>query len=164
VILGAGAGIAGIAIGAHINIIQQVAGGLLIAFGLFIIASQRIPWLNFQKRLSLPRMRATGYGRSLLTGATFSLAWTPCVGPVLGGILALALTSGTAWHGAYLLAIYSLGLGLPFLILGILFDSINPWLKRLQRYTGIIQIASGVILITIGILTITNKLAWLATI
>jgi len=152
------------AIGAHINIIRQVAGSLLITFGLFIIVSQWVPWLNFQKQFSLPQNMATGYFRSLLTGATFSLAWTPCVGPVLGGILALALTSDTAWQGAYLLAIYSLGLGLPFLILGIVFDSINPWLKRLQRYTGIIQIASGLILITIGILTVTNKLAWLATI
>ena len=93
----------------------------------------------------------------------FSLAWTPCVGPILGSILALALGSETAWHGTYLLAAYSLGLGLPFLIVGIAFDSITPLLKRINRYSTIIYIFSGVLLIAVGILILTNRLVWFYT-
>ena len=101
-----------------------------------------------------------GYLRSFLTGGIFSLAWTPCVGPILGGILALALGSETAWQGAYLLAIYSLGLGLPFLVIGIAFDSVTPLLKRIHRYSTVIYVFSGVLLITVGILILTGNLVW----
>ena len=83
-------------------------------------------------------------------------------GWVLGGILILAGTSGTAWHGAYLLAIYSLGLGLPFLIIGVAFDAVSPLLKRIGRYSTAIYIASGVVLIIVGILILTNKLVFLS--
>jgi len=101
---------------------------------------------------------ATGYLRSFFTGAIFSLAWTPCVGPILGSILTLAAVSETAWHGGYLLAIYSLGLGLPFLIIGAAFDSVSPWLKRIHRYSSLIYIISGVLLIVVGVLILTNRL------
>jgi len=160
VIMGAGAGLAGFAIGSHLTIIRQVAGGLLIFFGVFLLASLKVPWLNYEKRLAPSRGVTTGYLRSLMIGSLFSLAWTPCVGPILGGILALAWSSETAWHGAYLLAFYSLGLGIPFLIIGAAFDSISPWLKRLYRYSTAIYIFSGVLLIVVGTLTLTNKLVW----
>jgi len=159
-ILGAGAGLAGFAISAHLVLIRQIAGSLLIAFGLFMLAALKVPWLNFEKRLTPSRGATTSYLRSFLTGGIFSLAWTPCVGPILGGILTLALGSETAWQGAYLLAIYSLGLGLPFLIIGIAFDSITPLLKRIHRYSTAIYIFSGVLLIAVGILVLTNRLVW----
>ena len=89
------------------------------------------------------------------------MAWTPCVGPILGGILTLALGSEAAWQGAYLLAIYSLGLGIPFLAIGIAFDSLVPLLKRIHRYSTGIYIFSGILLIAIGILVLTNRLIWL---
>jgi cytochrome c-type biogenesis protein len=133
---------------------------LLIAFGLFLLASLKFPWLNYEKRLA-PSLGATsGYLRSLLIGALFSLAWTPCVGPVLGGILTLAWSSETVWRGAYLLAVYSLGLGIPFLVIGIAFDSLRPILRRLHRYSTWSYIVSGVLLIVVGILTLTNTLNW----
>ncbi len=157
--LGAAAGLAGFAIGSH-SIILKIAGGLLIAFGLFLLASVKFPWLNYEKRLA-PSLGATsGYLRSLLIGALFSLAWTPCIGPVLGGILTLAWSSETVWQGAYLLAIYSLGLGIPFLVIGIAFDSLRPLLRRLHRYSTWSYIFSGVLLIVVGILTLTNTLSW----
>lgn len=158
--LGVGAGLAGFALSAHLVVVRKIAGSLLIAFGLFMLIAQKVPWLNYEKRLAPSRSMATGYLRSFLTGAIFSLAWTPCVGPVLGGILTLAATSETAWHGAYLLAIYSLGLGLPFLIIGAAFDSVIPLLKRINRYSGLIYIISGVLLIAVGILILTNGLVW----
>jgi cytochrome c-type biogenesis protein len=161
VIMGVGVGLAGFAIGSHLVVIRQIAGGLLIFFGLFILASLKIPRLNYEKRLSLSRRNTTSYLRSFLIGAIFSLAWTPCVGPILGGILALAWSSETAWHGAYLLAIYSLGLGIPFLVIGAAFDSVTPLLKRIQRYSTAIYIFSGILLIAVGILILTNKMVWL---
>ncbi|MBA7613036.1 Thiol:disulfide interchange protein DsbD [subsurface metagenome] len=160
-ILGAGAGLAGFAISAHLAVIRQIAGSLLIVFGLFMLAALRVPWLNYEKHLNPSLSHKTGYLRSFLTGGIFSLAWTPCVGPILGGILTLALSSKTAWQGAYLLAIYSLGLGLPFLIMGIAFDSITPLLRRINRYSKWIYIISGLLLIAIGILILTNRLVWL---
>jgi cytochrome c-type biogenesis protein len=159
-ILGAGVGLAGFAISAHLAVIRQIVGSLLIVFGLFILAALRVPWLNYEKHLNPSLGHKTGYLRSFLTGSIFSLAWTPCVGPILGGILTLALSSETAWHGAYLLAIYSLGLGLPFLIMGIAFDSITPLLKRIRRYSTAIYIISGLLLIAVGILILTNRLVW----
>ena len=157
---GTGAGFIGSALLAYSVVIRQIAGSLLIAFGLFLLASLKVPWLNFEKRLTPSRGVTTGYLRSILTGGVFSLAWTPCVGPLLGGILALALNSETAWQGAYLLAVYSLGLGLPFLVIGVAFDFLTPLLKSINRYSSIIYIASGVLLIATGILILTNRLVW----
>ena len=159
-ILGAGAGLAGFAISAHLVVIRQIAGSLLIVFGLFILAALKVPWLNFERRLTPSQSVATGYLRSFLTGGIFSLAWTPCVGPTLGGILTLAMGSGTAWQGAYLLAVYSLGLGLPFLLIGVAFDSITPLLKHIHRYSAAIYIISGLLLIAVGILILTNRVVW----
>ena len=159
-ILGAGAGLVGFAISAHLTVIRQIAGSLLIVFGLFILAALKVPWLNYEKRLSSSLGTTTSYLRSLLTGGIFSLAWTPCVGPILGGILTLALGSETAGQGAYLLAIYSLGLGIPFLTIGIAFDFITPLLKRIYRYSSLIHIISGLLLIAVGILILTNRLVW----
>jgi len=160
-ILGAGAGLAGFIISSHLALIRQIAGILLIAFGFFLLAALKIPWLNYEKRLAPSQSTATGYLRSFLTGAIFTLAWTPCVGPILGSILTLALGSGTAWLGAHLLAIYSLGLGAPFLVIGAAFDFFTPFLKRIYRYSTAIYIFSGILLIAVGILILTNNLVWL---
>ena len=159
-ILGAGAGLAGFAIGAHLVAIRKVAGVLLIVFGLFMLAALKVSWLRFRKRLMPFRNMTRGYLRSFLTGGIFSLVWTPCVGPILGGILSFALTSEMAWRGAALLAVYSLGLGLPFLLMGVAFDSITPLLKYIRRYSDTIVIVGGLLLITIGILILIDKLVW----
>jgi len=163
VTLGAIAGLTGLAINPSSALLNKIAGSLLIAFGLFMLAALKLPWLNYEKRLTPSLGNITGYLRSLLIGATFSLAWIPCVSPILGGILTLALGSETAWHGAYLLAIYSLGLGLPFLIIGVAFESISPLLRRIHRYSRLIYIISSLLLITIGVLILTNSLTWFSS-
>ncbi|MFC1952383.1 cytochrome c biogenesis CcdA family protein [Chloroflexota bacterium] len=160
-ILGAGAGLTGFVISAHSAEIRQISGSLLIVFGVFILAALKVPWLNFEKHLTPSQSVTTGYLRSFLMGGIFSLAWTPCVGPILGGILTLALGSETAGYGAYLLAIYSLGLGLPFLLIGAAFDVVGPLLRRIHRYSNWIYIISGLLLITVGILILINRLVWL---
>lgn len=163
VTMGAIAGLTGFVINPSLALLNKISGSLLIAFGLFILAALKVPWLNYEKRLNPSLGSTTGYLRSFLIGAIFSLAWTACVGPILGGILAIALNSATAWHGAYLLAFYSLGLGLPFLIIGVAFDSMVPLLKRIQRYSQIIHVTSGLLLIVIGILILTNKILWFSS-
>ncbi len=140
------------------GLLNKIAGSLLIFFGLFILVSLKIPWLNYEKRLNPTIGSKTGYFRSLAIGAAFSLGWTACVGPILGSILTLAAVRATAWEGAYLLAVYSCGLGLPFLIMGAAFGSLLPLLKRLNQYSNIVHIASSILLIVIGILILTNKL------
>ncbi|MCD6452745.1 MAG: sulfite exporter TauE/SafE family protein [Dehalococcoidales bacterium] len=163
VILGAGAGLAGLAISAHLDVIQKVAGILLIVFGGLMLLSQKVPQLNFQKRLTPSQSRTTGYLRSLATGSIFALAWTPCISYTLGGILMLAMASETARQGASLLAIYSLGLGIPFLIIGAAFDSVAPRLRRIQRHSRVIYIVSGILLGVLGILILTGRLSLLST-
>jgi cytochrome c-type biogenesis protein len=161
IILGASVGLLGFSFGVNTMLSRYIAGGLLIAFGLFLLAALKVPWLNYERRLAPSVGTTTSYLRSLIIGAVFSLAWTPCIGPVLGGILTLAWSSETAGQGAYLLAIYSLGLGLPFLIIGAAFDSIRPLLRRIHRYSTWSYIISGLLLIAIGILILTGNLSWL---
>jgi cytochrome c-type biogenesis protein len=161
--LGAIVGLTSFAVNPSYSLLSKIAGSLLVLFGAFMLLALKVPWLNYEKRLGTSLGNTTGYLRSLLIGSVFSLSWTACVGPILGSILTLASVPATAWHGAYLLAIYSLGLGLPFLVIGAAFDSILPLLKRVQRYSRWIYIVSGLLLITVGILTLTNRLVWFAS-
>jgi len=159
--LGASVGLIGTAITAYSVLLSQIAGGLIIAFGVFLIAAFKLPWLNYEKRLNTTVSGNPGYFRSIGIGAAFALGWTPCIGPILGAILTLAWSSQTVAEGALLLTIYSLGLGIPFIILGLVWGAIMPLWKSINRYLGIISIVSGVLLIIIGILMITGNLAWL---
>ncbi|OGO31616.1 MAG: hypothetical protein A2Z29_03040 [Chloroflexi bacterium RBG_16_56_11] len=163
ILLGAIAGLTGFAIIPNHTVLTRVAGSLLIAFGVFILAALKVPWLNYEKRLTAGLGTTTGYFRSFLIGGLFSVSWTACVGPVLGSILTLASVQATAGRGAVLLSVYALGLGLPFLAAGIGFDSLRPVLKGLYRYTVVIRIISGLLLIVVGILIVTGNLAWIAS-
>ena len=159
--LGAITGLAGVVINPNSPVVQGVSGSLLILFGLFMLATQRFSWLNFERRLSPSLGRKTSYLRSFLIGGVFTLAWTPCVSPILGSILALAWgSSETAWQGGYLLAVYSLGLGIPFLIIGAAFGSLTPLLRRLSRYSAWVYNISGLLLIAVGLVIITGNMDW----
>ena len=157
-LLGAGAGLMGLAISEHIFIIRQISGVLVILMGFFLLLALKVPWLQFERRISTGSSLKTGYLRSFITGSVFTLGWAPCVGPILGGILALAMGTGTALKGAFLLIIYSFGLGLPFLVIGIVFDTLRRHLAQIQRYSVIINAISGLLLIVIGLLVLTDKL------
>jgi len=157
-LMGALVGLAGVIISPYSATVRWGSGILLIVFGVFMLAALKFPWLNFEKRLSPNLGRTTGYLRSLLIGAVFTLALTPCTGYILGGVLTLAASSSTAWQGAGLLAVYSLGLGLPFILMGAFFGFLSPFLKKAGRFSRWIYAASGVLLIAIGVLIITGKL------
>ena len=161
VALGASIGLVGTAITVHSTLLRQIAGGVIIAFGIFLIAAYKLSWLNYEKRISPSVGSNPGYLRSILIGAVFALGWTPCIGPILGAILALAWSSQTVGQGALLLAIYSLGLGIPFIIIGLAWGAIMPLWKGLNRHLGTISIVSGVLLIVVGIFMFFGNLEWL---
>jgi len=157
---GAGAGLLGAALLNRLSLVRQISGTLMIIFGLVMLAGQKITRLNFTGRINISVPTSRSYLRSALVGAVFPVAWIPCTSWVLGGILLLAGTSQTAWQGAYLLAIYSLGLGLPFLALAIAFDFLSPLLKNIRRFSTWISVVSGVLLIALGILVLTDNIGW----
>lgn len=158
--LGASVGLIGTTITAHSLLLRYISGGLIIAFGIFLIAAYKLPWLNYEKRLKTTASSSPGYFRSVGIGAAFALGWTPCIGPILGAILMLACNSQSVGQGALLLSIYSLGLGVPFILTGLLWGAIMPLWKSINRYLGIISIVSGALLIVVGILMLTGSLTW----
>jgi cytochrome c-type biogenesis protein len=115
-----------------------------------------------EKRLELKQGRQLGYLRSLLVGVIFAAGWTPCIGPILTGILIVASTLETVGQGILLLTVYSLGLGLPFLLVGLAFAPLSTALRRANRYLGVVSIVSGVLLALMGILIFTDSLGFLA--
>ena len=159
VALGASLGLLGAM--APLEVLYRVGGALLIAFGIFLAVSAKVPWLNYEQRLSFAGARGTGYLRSLLMGAIFSLGWTPCVGPILGSILVLAASSQTAWHGVYLLLAYCLGLGLPFIVVSLALGAASRYIRWLSRHAFVTSIVAAVLLITVGILMVTGYLEYL---
>ncbi len=158
--LGASIGLLGTALTAYSLALRYVGGGFIIVFGVFLIAAYKLPWLNYEKRFKTASTSNPSYFRSLGIGAAFSLGWTPCIGPILGAILMLAVNSQTVGQGALLLTVYSLGMGIPFIIIGLAWGAIMPLWKSINRYLGIISIVSGALLILVGILMITGNLAW----
>jgi cytochrome c-type biogenesis protein len=162
ILMGASAGLIGSAITAYAETLRIVAGVMVILFGIFLIAAYKIPWLNYEKRLHVGGARFPGYIRSILIGALFAVGWTPCIGPILGSILFIAAYTQETAKGAVLLAIYSLGLGIPFLLIGLAWGYIVPLWKSINRYLVLISILSGILLIIIGILMLTGQLTWLS--
>jgi cytochrome c-type biogenesis protein len=159
--LGASVGLLGTTITTHSTLLRQISGVVIILFGIFLIAAYRFPWLNYEKRLNPSVSSNPGYLRSILIGAAFALGWTPCIGPILGAILAMAWSSQTVGQGALLLGIYSLGLGIPFVLIGLAWGAIAPLWKGINRHLGTISIISGILLILVGILILTGNMEWL---
>jgi cytochrome c-type biogenesis protein len=158
--LGASLGLLGAM--APFELLYKVAGALLVVFGIFLVVSAKVPWLNYEQRLNFTKAKGTGYLRSLLTGAIFSLGWTPCVGPILGSILTLAASSQTAWQGVYLLLAYCLGLGLPFIAVSLALGAASRYIRWLSRHAFVTSVVAAVLLISIGVLMLTGYLEYLS--
>lgn len=157
-LMGASAGALGQALREVLPFIQKAGGILIILFGLHVMGLLKIPALYQEKRLPFNPGPGAGYGASFLAGVTFSLGWTPCVGPILAAILLMAGNSATAWKGALLLAVYSLGLGIPFLIVGVAFLPLSRLLRQALRYGKFVSWVTGVFLIVLGFLLFTDRL------
>lgn len=158
VTFGVSLGIVGFFLRDQQDIILKVAGSLLIVLGLHLARVITIPWMQQEKRIEVGAGQRISYTRSFLVGSAFSAGWSPCIGPTLGAILALAIASGTVAQAGILLAAYSLGLAVPFLSMGLAFHSVKPLYIRIKRYTGIVNYVSGALLIVIGILIFTDSL------
>lgn len=152
VVLGAAAGLVGSLIYPVLPVAVRIGGLILIIFGLHMTGLVTIPMLNVEKRVQVGASRRGRYSTSFVVGLVFALGWTPCVGPVLSGILLLAADSQTAALGAMLLAFYALGLGGPFLVVAALLDAAGPALKRLNRRLRIVSIIGGLLLVIMGAL------------
>lgn len=138
-----------------IRTVSVAAGAIVAILGLNMIFDF-VKVLNFEKRVHLTRL-PSGYFGAFLIGMAFGGGWTPCVGPILAGILFLAGQSGRIGDGAALLTAYSLGLGLPFLAASIFFDAFTRRLAKIRKHLGAIRIASGVFLVGIGLLIATGR-------
>jgi cytochrome c-type biogenesis protein len=160
--LGATASALGAFFAGHAELLRQIGGVVLIVFGLYVAGILPIPWLDRERRFSL-RFGQASYPASFLVGMVFGLGWTPCVGPILAAILLLAAQAATLQYGVLLLAIYSLGLGIPFLALGVGFETLAPRLKRLSPYLPLIERGTGVLLILLGVVIFFNWLVYLNT-
>ena len=158
---GAGAGLIGIAIAPSLSLVRSLVGWALVAFGIIMLASLKVPWLNFEARLRVGMGGRTGLARSFIMGAAFPVAWTPCASWVLGSILLIAGASESAARGAILLAVYSLGLGVPFLVIGLGLGYLTPVLTRLKKFSSVFYIVSAVLLIGVGLLLVTDRVTWL---
>lgn len=139
------------------DLILKVAGGMLIVMGLHLAGVITIPFLEYERRLDIDGGAKIGYARSFVVGAAFSAGWSPCIGPTLASIFALAVSSATALQAGVLLFAYSAGLSVPFLAMGLAYNSVQPLYNRLKRYTGVMYYLSGALLIIIGILIFTNS-------
>ena len=162
VALGATASFIGQMLNQHILTLQRVGGIIVIIFGLHTIGIIKIPFLYYEARAEIKARPKLGYLSSFLIGLVFAAGWTPCVGTVLSAIFFLAADTRTAGQGMLMLTAYSLGLGLPFLLVGGAFETISPWLRKLNRHMNVVSIVSGVFLIVVGVAIFAGWLSYLA--
>lgn len=155
--LGATASALGAFLKLHQFLLRQVGGILMVVIGLHLTGIFKLPFLYRTKRFQY-RPNRPGYPASFLIGLIFAIGWTPCVGLILGPILVLASNTGTLREGVMLLLVYSLGLGIPFLLLGLGLDRLSKLLKWLKPHTWKIEIGTGIIMIVLGIMIYFNLL------
>ena len=160
VALGATASTLGGFLKVHQFLLRQIGGVVLVLIGLHLTGLLKLPFLYRQKRFEF-RPERPGYLASFVIGVIFAIGWTPCIGLILGPILVLASNAETLRQGVMLLLVYSLGLGIPFLLLGLGLDRLSRLLKWLKPHTGKIEIGTGVIMIAMGIMIYFNLLLYL---
>jgi cytochrome c-type biogenesis protein len=143
------------------RVIAQIGGVVVIMFGLATLEVIRIPGFYADTRAQYSGPRGT-YGGSALMGIFFAAGWSPCIGATLGAILTMGLSQQTVGQAMWLASGYSLGLGIPFLIMALGLESASGWIKRMRPYQKYFKLASGLFIITIGILLLTNTMSLIA--
>ncbi len=154
--LGASATAIGNFLLAQRTIFNRVAGILIIIFGLHLTGLVKIPLLYREARMATGAPRR-GLAGSFVLGFAFAFGWTPCIGPILTGILALAATRETVLQGMFLLAVYSAGLAIPFLLTGLGLSQFLKFYGGFRKHLQVVEVASGVLLIAVGLLMAFNK-------
>ena len=142
------------------DLTRRVSGGVMIIFGLNFMGILKIKHLSMEKRMKFKVDKLNFIG-SIVFGMMFGFGWTPCIGAFLGSALALAGNTKTITQGIMLLVVYSVGLGIPFIVSSIIFEKVKDSFKKLQLHSGTIAVVSGVILVLEGVLVFTDSLKYL---
>ena len=161
VLLGAIAGVASNSFQTHLREglewVEKIGGLLIFLFGVHMTGLFHFGVLLGEKRVQL-HSKPSGYFGTFIVGVAFAAGWTPCIGPILASILMIAATSGQIGEGIGLLSVYSLGLGVPFLLSGLLFHQFLLAFNRFRKYIRLVEIGTGVMLIAVGIMLMFNLL------
>jgi len=158
--LGASASFLGGLLLSYRNAIRIIGGIFILLVGLLLVGAFKIAALDRYLQFNL-KDKPAGYLGSVFVGITFAVAWTPCVGPILGATLALASTSGEVGRGTFLLMSYAAGLALPFFLSALAINSFFQFSQKLRRYVQAIHVIGGVLLIIVGVLLITDYMTFL---
>jgi cytochrome c-type biogenesis protein len=158
ILLGLSATAVGSTLRAHQDALEKTSAVIIIALGVFFLLAPFFVRLNREWHVDALMARA-GAGGPLMAGAAFAVAWTPCIGPTLGSILALASTASSEAHGALLLAFYSAGLAVPFIASALFFGYMTSAFERVKRHYGAIIGAGGLLLVVMGVLVFTGEFA-----
>jgi cytochrome c-type biogenesis protein len=145
----------------RLRLVTKLAGAVVIVFGLHTMGVLRIDWLYSEKRVQVERKPRGVFG-AFVVGLAFAFGWTPCIGPILSGILAIAASKETVGQGIQLLAVYSLGLGIPFLLTALALNHFFAAFAKIRRHYHKIEIASGLLLVAIGVLIFTDQFTIIA--
>lgn len=159
VFLGASASALGQALYRWLPLLARIGGLVVIVLGLHMTGLVKLPFLAYEKRFQAGGR--TGLASAFVMGLAFAFGWTPCVGPILGGILVLA-TQEDVGRGSLLLAVYSAGMGIPFLLAGLFVNAFFGLFGRIKAHFHKIEVASGIILILVGVLLVLNRFEWLS--
>ena len=143
------------------DILYQIVGILVIIMGIQMTGIFKFGFLNREKKVEL-EFKKRGYLISMFLGMAFAIGWSPCTGPILGSVLALAATSATVYQGVLYLIAFSLGLGIPFLIIGFFMEYFTKIIRKSGKVVSIISIISGVVLIIMGTVLFFNKLSFIS--
>ena len=160
VMLGATATTLGSFLKEHMDIMRKVSGIIMVILGLNFIGIIQLNFLNTDKRFNYD-VKKLNFIRSIIFGIVFAFGWTPCVGVFLGSALLLAGNADSIVQGIILLLLYSVGLGLPFILSAVLFDAAKNVLRGMQKYSRIISFVSGLVLVVAGLLMLTGNIAYL---
>lgn len=160
--LGASSSMIGSLFSAYQDWVRIIGGVVMIFFGLFVAGFFRFDFLQQEKRFH-PQKKPIGYLGTFIIGMAFAAGWTPCIGPILGTILLYASSQDSTAYGIGLLAMYSLGLAIPFLFASLAFNTFLSYSKKIRKHMHLIMIVSGLLLIAFGLLLLTNKLTWLTS-
>jgi cytochrome c-type biogenesis protein len=157
ILLGASATAIGRFLQEQIGLISKIAGGIVIIFGLHMTGIFKIPFLNYEKRFH-SEGKQLGLLGAFLVGLAFAFGWTPCIGPILAGILVVASQQQTVGQGILLLSAYSLGLGIPFILTGLSVTIFFSLFNRFKRHLHKVEVVGGILLVLVGVLIMTNSL------
>jgi cytochrome c-type biogenesis protein len=154
--MGASASAIGKLLNEYLRVVQKIAGVIIVILGLHMTGLFRIGLLNRDTRVQTAKKPVTPFG-AVLVGMAFAFGWTPCIGPILGGILAIAGSKNSVAEGVLLLGVYSAGLGVPFFLTSLAIDKFFLASAKVRRYYRAIEITAGLLLVVLGILIFTGR-------